>query len=161
MKCPQCGRVVEPSAKFCSNCGTQLREPSGDTTTVIPAVVDEHATELSSEDLEAVRGLSAGDALLIIDPGGSQSSRVLLNSDVTTVGRHPQSDVFLDNITVSRNHAKFIREGDQFFIEDLGSLNGTYVNRRLVDRRTRLEAGDEIQIGRFRATFSIGEAGLR
>lgn len=159
MKCLQCGQESAPGARFCSNCGAPLTGVSTDTTTVLKAVTEEHLPDLTPEDLEAVRGMAPGTALLIINPGGSGSERILINSDVTTVGRHPDSDVFLDNITVSRNHAKFTREGDAFYLEDLGSLNGTYVNRKIVDSRVRLSEGDEIQIGRYRATISIGEPG--
>lgn len=159
MKCRECGQEVQSDAKFCSNCGAALQESSGDTTTMLAAVAEEHEHELSSEDLEAVRGLSGADALLIINPGGSDSARVLINSDITTVGRHPRTDVFLDDITVSRNHAKFVREGRDIYLEDQGSLNGTYVNRKLVDSRVRLQQDDEIQIGKYRATIRFGESG--
>lgn len=161
MKCRQCGREVQPDARFCSHCGEPLQDLSWDTTTVLKAVSEAPEPELTTEDLEAVRGLTGGDALLVINPGGSESERVLINSDLTTVGRHPQSDIFLDNITVSRNHAKFVREKGVLYLEDQGSLNGTYVNRRLVDSRTRLEPGDEIQIGKYRATITFGEPGQR
>ena len=159
MKCLQCGRESAPGARFCSNCGAPLGGPSTDTTTVLRAITDEHVPELTPEDIEAVTGLAPDTALLIINPGGSESERILINSDITTVGRHPDSDIFLDNITVSRNHARFVREGTTFFLEDLGSLNGTYVNRRIVESRVRLAQGDEIQIGRYRATISMGEPG--
>lgn len=161
MKCRQCGRESQSGDKFCSNCGAPLHDPTGDTTTVLKAIREESEEELSAEDLEAVRGLSPGDALLIINRGGSESSRILIDTDVTTVGRHPKSDVFLDDITVSRNHAKFLRLGDALFLEDLGSLNGTYVNRKLVEERVQLKQGDEIQIGKYRATISLSESGLR
>lgn len=75
------------------------------------------------------------------------------------MGRHPESDIFLDDITVSRHHAKFLRSEGQIFLEDLGSLNGTYINRTLVDEKALLRQGDEIQIGKYRATFSMGEQG--
>lgn len=159
MKCRQCGREVQPDARFCSNCGESLYDGSGDTTTVLPVITDEREGELSEADLEASRGLSAGDALLVINRGGSGSSRILIDTDSTTVGRHPQSDIFLDDITVSRHHAKFVREQGQIYLEDLGSLNGTYLNRKLVDERVQLQAGDEIQIGKYRATITMGEPG--
>lgn len=159
MNCRQCGREAQPDARFCSNCGEALYDGSGDTTTVLPVISDEREGELSEADLEASRGLAAGDALLVINRGGSGSSRILIDSDATTVGRHPQSDIFLDDITVSRHHAKFVRALGQIFLEDLGSLNGTYVNRNLVDERVQLQAGDEIQIGKYRATITMGEPG--
>lgn len=161
MKCRHCGVESQIGAKFCSNCGAPFHDSLGDTTTVLSAIADEQEGELSAEDLEAVRGLSQGDALLIINRGGSGGSRILIDSDVTTVGRHPESDVFLDDITVSRHHAKFIRTDDGLFLEDLGSLNGTYVNRQVVEARIQLKQGDEIQIGKYRATISLSESGLR
>ncbi|TRY17243.1 FHA domain-containing protein [Tessaracoccus rhinocerotis] len=161
MKCRQCGAESQVGAKFCSNCGTPFHDPMGDTTTVLGAIIDDQDSELSPEDLEAVRGLTQGDALLIINRGSPQSSRILIDSDVTSVGRHPESDVFLDDITVSRHHAKFIRSGGALFLEDLGSLNGTYVNKKLVEERVQLRQGDEIQIGKYRATISLSEPGLR
>lgn len=161
MKCRQCGFESQIGAKFCSNCGAPVHDSLGDTTTVLSAITDEQEEELSAEDLEAVRGLSQGNALLIINRGGSQGSRVLIDADVTTVGRHPQSDVFLDDITVSRHHAKFIRSDGGLFLEDLGSLNGTYVNKQVVEARIQLKQGDEIQIGKYRATISLSESGLR
>lgn len=161
MKCRQCGVEIQTGAKFCSNCGAPVHDSLGDTTTVLSAITDDQEGELSDEDLEAVRGLSRGDALLTINRGGSQGSRVLIDTDSTTVGRHPESDVFLDDITVSRHHAKFIRVGGELFIEDLGSLNGTYVNKQLVEERVQLKQGDEIQIGKYRAIISLSEPGLR
>lgn len=160
MKCRQCGRESQPDARFCSSCGAQLPDPMGDTTTMLTAITDEHLSELSAGDLEAVRELGAGDALLVIKRGGGDGARFLIDTDVTTVGRHPQSDIFLDDITVSRHHAKFHRTGGHLFLEDLGSLNGTYVNRELVEGRAQLRQGDEIQIGKFRATISLSESGL-
>lgn len=161
MKCRQCGVESQIGARFCSNCGAPFHDPTGDTTTVIAAITEDQDGELSAEDLEAVRGLSGGDALLVINRGGSQSSRILIDSDVTSVGRHPESDVFLDDITVSRHHAKFLRQDGVLYLEDLGSLNGTYVNKEVVEERVQLKQGDEIQIGKYRATISLSEPGLR
>lgn len=160
MQCPQCGSETKPGARFCSDCGTKLYQNTGDTTTMFRTVVDVPAGgDLSPDEQAAVRELRRGDALLLVNRGGNDGARFLIDSDVTTVGRHPESDIFLDDITVSRHHAKFIRTGEQMFLEDLGSLNGTYVNRTLVDGRALLRQGDEIQIGKYRATFSLGEQG--
>ena len=114
--------------------------------------------ELTPEEQSAVSELPAGNALLIVKRGDG-GARFLIDQDVTTVGRHPESDIFLDDITVSRHHAKFLRSEGQIFLEDLGSLNGTYINRTLVDEKALLRQGDEIQIGKYRATFSMGEQG--
>lgn len=160
MKCRHCGRDNRTDSKFCSNCGAPLAtDPTGDTTTVLTAMSDDKIGELSDKELDAARELSPGDALLIIRSGGSEGARFLIDTDVTSVGRHPASDIFLDDITVSRHHAKFVRSEGHLRIEDQGSLNGTYVNRTIVQEPVTLRQGDEIQIGKFRATISLSEPG--
>lgn len=161
MKCRQCGSVSPAEARFCSVCGTPLTDPTGDTTTMTPfSGEDRPAVELTEQELAEVKRLAAGNALLVVNRGPGDSSRFLIDSDITNVGRHPESDIFLDDITVSRHHAKFVRSGGKLYLEDLGSLNGTYVNRTLLDGRTVLREGDEIQIGKYRATISLSEPGL-
>lgn len=157
MKCPQCGTRSPGDARFCSECGRPLTDTTGDTTTMIP-VVDDRASDLTAQEQEAVSALAPGDALLIVKRGPGESHRFLIDADVTTVGRHPESDIFLDDITVSRHHAKFVRTAGRLYLEDLGSLNGTYVNRTLLDGRAQLRDGEEIQIGKYRATISLGES---
>lgn len=159
MNCRHCGHDNRSEAKFCSNCGSALGNAVTDTTTVLSAINDDKMGELSDSELAAARELSLGDALLLIRSGGSEGSRFLIDADVTTVGRHPASDIFLDDITVSRHHARFIRAGGQLKVEDQGSLNGTYVNRKIVQDAVALRQGDEIQIGKFRATISLSESG--
>jgi pSer/pThr/pTyr-binding forkhead associated (FHA) protein len=100
----------------------------------------------------AVDALSPGSALLVVKRGPNAGSRFLLDQDVTTAGRHPDSDIFLDDVTVSRRHATFRREGERFLVHDVGSLNGTYLNRERIDD-ARLSTGDEVQIGKFRLVF--------
>jgi len=100
--------------------------------------------------------LEAGQALLVVQRGPNAGSKFLIDKDVTTAGRHPESDIFLDDVTVSRRHAEFRREDGKFFIHDVGSLNGTYVNRQRVEE-TQLANGDELQIGKFKLTFFVGE----
>ena len=161
MKCRKCGTDSPAGARFCSACGSPLTDPTGDTTTMIPVATDERGSvELTDQEREAAKTLAEGNALLVVNRGTGDSSRFLIDSDITTVGRHPESDIFLDDITVSRNHAKFVRSGGKLYLEDLGSLNGTYVNRTLLDGRTVLREGDEIQIGKYRATISLSEPGL-
>ena len=99
--------------------------------------------------------LPPGMALLVVRRGPNAGARFLLDHDVTTSGRHPDSDIFLDDVTVSRRHAEFHRDGDSFTVSDVGSLNGTYVNRDRIDR-VRLTDGDEVQIGKFRLVFFSG-----
>jgi pSer/pThr/pTyr-binding forkhead associated (FHA) protein len=99
--------------------------------------------------------LPPGTALLAVRRGPNAGARFLLDHDVTTSGRHPDSDIFLDDVTVSRRHAEFHREGGVFTVRDVGSLNGTYVNRERVESAT-LSNGDEVQIGKFRLVFIAG-----
>ncbi len=107
---------------------------------------------LKPEEQAAIESLPRGSALLIALSGPNSGARFLLNEDRTNAGRHQKSDIFLDDATVSRKHAQFIRSGDEFSVRDSGSLNGTYVNRERVDAQI-LHTGDEVQIGKFRLTF--------
>ncbi len=107
---------------------------------------------LSPEDQAAVAALPPTSALLIVQRGPSAGARFLLDAERTVAGRSPDADIFLDDVTVSRKHVEFVREGDGFVLRDVGSLNGTYVNRDRIERTT-LRAGDEVQIGKFRMTF--------
>ncbi|MBV8931550.1 MAG: FHA domain-containing protein [Kutzneria sp.] len=102
-----------------------------------------------------VDALPAGSALLVVKRGPNAGSRFLLDRDTTSAGRHPDSDIFLDDVTVSRRHAEFRREGGEFLVIDVGSLNGTYVNREPVDHAV-LANSDEVQIGKFRLVFLTG-----
>lgn len=108
--------------------------------------------EVTPEELEAVGALPSRSALLIVRRGPNIGARFLLDSDVTTVGRHPDADIFLDDVTVSRKHSQFVRSGSSFEIRDLGSLNGTYFDGVRVDSAA-LTDGSEVQIGKFRLTF--------
>ena len=101
-----------------------------------------------------VEGLPSGSALLVVKRGPNAGSRFLLDQPVTSAGRHPDSDIFLDEVTVSRRHAEFRRDNGEFQIVDISSLNGTYVNRKPV-ASAMLANGDEIQIGKFRLVFLI------
>jgi pSer/pThr/pTyr-binding forkhead associated (FHA) protein len=107
------------------------------------------------EGTRIAESLPPGSALLVVRRGPNAGSRFLLDTDVTTAGRHPESDIFLDDVTVSRRHAEFRREGGVFVVRDVGSLNGTYVNRERVESAT-LANGDEVQVGKFRLVFLSG-----
>jgi pSer/pThr/pTyr-binding forkhead associated (FHA) protein len=130
------------------------RDAAEATSVGLPRVTDEVIAEyqLSPEERAAVSALPAGSALLISRAGGEPGARFLLDSDVTTVGRHPEADIFLDDVTVSRRHARFERLADGFHVVDAGSLNGTYVNGDRVDE-TSLRTGAEVRIGKFVLTF--------
>jgi len=109
--------------------------------------------ELSPADVSAVEALPAGSALLVVRRGPNAGSRFLLDAEVTTAGRHPNSDIFLDDVTVSRRHAEFRRTPEiAFLVRDVGSLNGTYVNRERIEEAV-LNNGDEVQVGKYRLAF--------
>ena len=140
----------------------QGRGRVGDPTTMrLPGIgapvepVTEPDPSLSAQDQATVDALVPGTALLVVLRGPNTGARFLLDSDEVSSGRHPDSDIFLDDVTVSRKHATFRREGDDFLVRDVGSLNGTYVNRERIDDIT-LKTGDEVQIGKFRLVFYAG-----
>lgn len=112
-------------------------------------------TDLSPEEQAAIASLPADSALLIAQRGPSLGSRFLLDQDVTVAGRHPNADIFLDDVTVSRRHAEFVRVPNGFEVVDLGSMNGTYLNGHRQDRAT-LSNGDVVLIGKYRLTFFSG-----
>jgi pSer/pThr/pTyr-binding forkhead associated (FHA) protein len=109
-------------------------------------------TRTSTEEQTAVAALPSGSALLVVRRGPNSGARFLLDADVTTAGRHPSSEIFLDDVTVSRRHAQFLRHGTAFEVKDLGSLNGTYFDGVRIDTAL-LTDGAEVQVGKFRLTF--------
>jgi pSer/pThr/pTyr-binding forkhead associated (FHA) protein len=120
--------------------------------------LDAPAAAGSEGAVSGVEGLPVGSALLVVKRGPNAGSRFLLDQPTTSAGRHPDSDIFLDDVTVSRRHAEFRLEGGEFQVVDVGSLNGTYVNREPVDSAV-LANGDEVQIGKFRLVFLTGPKG--
>jgi pSer/pThr/pTyr-binding forkhead associated (FHA) protein len=167
--CTACGKQNPDDARFCSQCGTRLvgadsdappqPEASGETTATIAIGPGDKADtadrQLNPVDAAAVDALPAGHALLVVQRGPGSGSRFLLDADVVQAGRHPDSEIFLDDVTVSRRHAEFHRSGEAFTVSDVGSLNGTYVNRDRIDR-VQLKDGDEVQIGKYRLVFFSG-----
>lgn len=117
------------------------------------------AGDVSTEEQEAISALPSGSALLVVRRGPNAGARFLLDADVTTVGRHSSSDIFLDDVTVSRRHTEFLRHGTAFQIKDLGSLNGTYFDGVRIDSAL-LSDGAEVQIGKFRLTFYASRVDL-
>jgi hypothetical protein len=162
MYCTNCGAENPDKANFCGQCGTPLSRVGDATTgalhlsqTGAPEHVDVGASP--ADDLGiAVAELEPGTALLAVVRGPNDGARFLLDRDVTTVGRHPDSDIFLDDITVSRRHAEFRRHDGGFWIHDSGSLNGTYVNGTRAEEQ-RLSPRDEVQIGKFRFVVLLAE----
>ena len=175
--CTACGKQNPEDARFCSQCGTRLvtgdapapggataarGEPVTESTATItfgaPEKTDTSDRQLAPVDAAAVDALPPGHALLVVQRGPGAGSRFLLDLDVVSVGRHPDSEIFLDDVTVSRRHAEFHRDGGTFTVRDAGSLNGTYVNRDRIDE-VRLSDGDEVQIGKYRLVFFAGHSG--
>ena len=150
MFCPECGLRNSEGASFCVRCGASLiaDQPESATTLSYQPTDD----EIESNPLAAVAG---DEACLVIRSGGGRSGETYaLRGERIAIGRHPDAAIFLDDVTVSRNHAVVLREGSDWVIVDEGSLNGTYVNRRRGDR-TVLSDGDEIQIGKYKFTFIV------
>ncbi|MDQ1712775.1 MAG: hypothetical protein QOE45_2225 [Frankiaceae bacterium] len=159
MFCTRCGQENPAGSHFCGRCGAPLagtgEAPAETTSTIAIQALETDADDEHHEESAAVEGLPAGSALLVVKRGPNAGSRFLLDKDVTTAGRHPESDIFLDDVTVSRRHAEFRRDGGRFTVRDVGSLNGTYLNRERIDD-TDLSGGDEVQIGKFRLVFFAG-----
>ena len=172
--CTQCGHQNPEGSRFCASCGAALsRQAAGGgassvetTSTISLSAIEgaiEGATEGAGEQPEATNedggaDLPPGSALLVVKRGPNAGSRFLLDAETTTAGRHPESDIFLDDVTVSRRHAEFAREGGSFVVRDVGSLNGTYLNRERIEA-AGLAGGDEVQIGKYRLVFLVGPRG--
>ena len=150
MHCPECGFANADGANYCQKCGAFLAEAEkqeGDTTATYQ--LDETG-ELKPVDMEQV---AAEGATLAIRAGGGRAGEVFaVAGERMTIGRSPEAEVFLDDVTVSRNHALLVRRRDGLYIDDLGSLNGTYVNRRRIESH-RLQNGDELQVGKYKLTY--------
>ncbi|MEZ5121654.1 MAG: FHA domain-containing protein [Solirubrobacterales bacterium] len=150
--CPECGFVNADGANYCQKCGAFLATPEpgagGDPVTATYRVGE--TGELIPVDLDAAT--SQGPVLVIRSGGGRTGESFPLDGDRMTIGRRPDSDIFLDDVTVSRDHALLVRRGGDLYLDDLGSLNGSYVNRRRIESH-RLDDGDELQIGKYKLTF--------
>jgi hypothetical protein len=153
--CNRCGHRNPEGSNFCSSCGGVLERPSeGDsTTTTITFAPVEAAGEVGEEEMTvSLDGHPEGVGLLIVKRGPNAGSRFALSEQSTSIGRHPDSDIFLDDVTVSRRHAEITHRDDIFTVADAGSLNGTYLNRERIEKSS-LHSGDELQIGKFRLVF--------
>jgi hypothetical protein len=139
-----------PGANFCQKCGAHLpaEEPPGEGTTITYKV--DETGETKAVDLDEIA--QEGGALVIRSGGGRSGESFALEGERVSIGRSPDASVFLDDVTVSRNHALVVRRRDGLYIDDLGSLNGTYVNRRRIESQ-RLQNGDELQIGKYKLTY--------
>jgi len=147
--CPECGFQNPEAANYCSKCGALLVVDEGGAETTQTYTPEEIADEDGPLDEVAAEG----PALVVRSGGGRAGEYFSPQGERTTIGRSPDNDIFLDDVTVSRKHAVLVQTGGELKIEDLGSLNGTFVNRRRIDSAVRLESGDEVQIGKYRLSF--------
>lgn len=149
--CPECGFVNAEGANYCQKCGAYLSRPEGsEDPTTMTYRVDETG-EMHPVDIDEVVE-TAGAAMVIRAGGGRAGESFALEEDRISIGRSPDAGIFLDDVTVSRNHALVVRRKDGSYIDDLGSLNGTYVNRHRIESH-QLEDGDEIQVGKYRLSY--------
>lgn len=151
LHCPECGFVNPEGANYCQKCGAYLARPEGaDEPTTVTYRVDESG-EYQPVDLDEM--VEAEGAVLVIRSGGGRSGESFtIDEDRMSIGRTPDASLFLDDVTVSRNHALLVRRRDGLYVDDLGSLNGTYVNRRRIESH-QLADGDEIQIGKYKLSY--------
>jgi pSer/pThr/pTyr-binding forkhead associated (FHA) protein len=152
MHCPECGFVNAEGSNYCQKCGAFLadvgQQEEGDNTTVAWQIGE-------TGDLKAVdpEQIAQDGATLVIRSGGGRSGETfVVGGEQARIGRSPEAEVFLDDVTVSRNHALLVRRRDGIYIDDLGSLNGTYVNRKRIESH-KLQDGDELQVGKYKLTF--------
>lgn len=145
--CPQCGNQNKEGSKFCNRCGSKLpgAKRLEDTVSFAPVEQEEEEITISPE-------APAEGTILVVKKGPNPGEKFPLLKEEITLGRDPKSDIFLNDITVSRKHARITQEGQAFSLSDLGSLNGTYLNSERIERET-LKHGDEIQVGKFKLVF--------
>ena len=148
--CPECGFANAEGANYCQRCGAFLAqsEPPAGATTASYTVGETG----DIEEVELGEVVARGAALVIRSGGGRAGESFPLEKDRLTVGRRPDSDIFLDDVTVSRDHAILVRRGGDYFLDDCGSLNGTYVNRSRIESH-KLTDGDELQVGKYKLAY--------
>ncbi len=150
MHCPECGFINSEGANFCQKCGAHVvADEKGDQTTITYKI--DETGELKAVDLEEVVETEGG-ALVIRSGGGRAGESFVVEGERMAIGRSPDAAVFLDDVTVSRNHALLVKRRDGLYLDDLGSLNGTYVNRRRIESH-KLQSGDELQVGKYKLTY--------
>jgi pSer/pThr/pTyr-binding forkhead associated (FHA) protein len=152
--CPECGFQNPEAANYCSKCGALLIRDEPGTHTTMTFTPEETSEDDSALSLNEIR--VEGPALVVRSGGGRAGETFAVESERVEVGRSPDAEVFLDDVTVSRRHALVLKRDDGYYIDDQESLNGTYVNRRRVES-AKLEDGDEVQIGKYRLTFLEGQ----
>ncbi len=155
--CPSCGYENPLGARFCSSCGNTLIADRQEVTTMLDATAAHDPVVISDEDIADMPAGTIG--MFVVRHGAKRGSRIALDSDEVSIGRHPESDIFLDDVTVSRRHAVVRRAGAGFHVSDAGSLNGTYVNQTRVETAA-LNDGDEVQVGKFKLVYlALGDQG--
>jgi hypothetical protein len=150
LHCPECGVVNDEGANYCQRCGAFLAQSDPPAGTATAAYKVGETGELEEVSLDEV--VARGAALVIRSGGGRAGESFPLEGERLTIGRRPDSDIFLDDVTVSRDHALLVRRGDGYYLDDCGSLNGTYVNRHRIESH-RLSDGDELQIGKYKLAY--------
>jgi pSer/pThr/pTyr-binding forkhead associated (FHA) protein len=149
--CPECGFQNPEAANYCSKCGALLVKDEAGVETTMTYVPDEGEEESATLEDMGVKG----PALVVRSGGGRTGETFALEGERTLIGRSPDCEIFLDDVTVSRKHAVLHRRDDTFVVEDLGSLNGTFLNKRRIESG-ELNDNDELQIGKYRLTFLLG-----
>jgi pSer/pThr/pTyr-binding forkhead associated (FHA) protein len=152
--CHNCGHRNPAGVNFCSSCGSALPAESSEATITLQPV-DDHGEAGEEESAVTLVEVPHGTGVLVVKRGPEVGKRYPLADDITRAGRHPESDIFLDDITVSRRHAELVRgPGGEVVIKDVGSLNGTYVNRERIETAV-LSGGDEVQVGKFKLVYLV------
>jgi hypothetical protein len=153
--CNNCGHRNPEGVNFCSSCGHALLTDGDDATITLQHPADDTGeTSVEDHDVTLVE-IPHGSGVLVVTRGSNMGARYLLRENITRAGRHPESDIFLDDITVSRRHVEITHvDGSTFIIRDVGSLNGTYVNRERIEEASLLP-GDEVQIGKFKLVYLV------
>ena len=150
--CNRCGHRNPPDSGFCSSCGSALDLQSDRTITLTAVDPLQESTSSVDDIVVPMADLPTDAAVLIVRSGEQAGDRFVVRADLTRLGRHPDSEIMLDDITVSRRHAEILRSRNGYTVRDAGSLNGTYLNRERIDEAV-LSNGDELQIGRFKLVF--------
>ena len=150
--CNNCGHRNTAGSNFCSSCGQPLERAADDSNTITFAL----DPQLSGDDVKVEMADVGPGGVLVATRGPNAGSEFALEHVITTLGRHPDSDIFLDDVTVSRRHVEVQRTPSGYVVRDIGSLNGTYVNQAIIAADTPIANGDEIQVGRFKLVFVAG-----
>ncbi len=150
--CNNCGHRNTAGSNFCSSCGQPLERAADDSNTITFAL----DPQVTGDEVKVELSDVGPGGVLVVTRGPNAGSEFVLEHVITTMGRHPDSDIFLDDVTVSRRHVEVERTRTGYVVRDIGSLNGTYVNKVIIDSDTAIANGDEIQVGRFKLVFVAG-----